>query len=293
MPKMIAVDWGTTRMRAYLLGQNDTILAQIVRADGGMQGVAAGQFPAVLASVIAPWLAEHPHLPVIMAGMVGARNGWVEAAYAKTPASAADVAAQMLAVTRQDGGTAMIVPGVSHKDAAGCDVMRGEETLIFGCAGDGLVVLPGTHSKWAQVLDGKITGFATYMTGELFAFVRGSSILSRLAEEPEDEAGFSLGLAAAQARDGLTHQLFTARSNVLLGAMRGTEVGPYLSGLLIGAEILGARGRFGAATSVTLVAEGQMAALYGQALQFFGISARMITPEQALVAGLAKIRHFL
>jgi len=290
---LIAVDWGTTRLRAYLLGADRTILDRISHANSGMLTVREGQFAATLQGCIAPWLALRPELPVIMAGMVGARNGWVEAPYASAPASAQDLAARMMAVTRADGGEALIVPGVIYVHELQADVMRGEETLIFGCGcDDALVILPGTHSKWAALQGGSITRFSTYMTGEIYAWARQNSILSRLAQEPEDEAGFARGLAAAQEACGLTHTLFLARSTVLAGLMSAHEVGPYLSGVLIGAEIQGALQSFDRQTRIILVADGHIAQLYQQALHVYGLTAQVLAPEDALVAGLAAVQAY-
>ena len=169
------------------------------------------------------------------------------------------------------------------------NVMRGEETLIFGCnAVNATIVLPGTHSKWAETRDGKITRFATYMTGELFALLKGQSILGRLALEPEDRSGFARGLAAARQSGGLTHLLFSARADVLAGALQGQAVGPYLSGLLIGAEIEGARALFDA-SAVIVVADSLLQELYAEAFESFRLVATFISPETALIQGLATL----
>ncbi len=285
----IAIDWGTTRLRAFLLDANGAVLDRINRPDGGMQNVSSGGFGAALQESIALWLQTYHDAPVVMAGMVGSRNGWREAPYARTPASAADLARQMIKVDRADRGIASIVPGVIHEQNGRFDVMRGEETLIFGCkVTDATIVLPGTHSKWAQVRGGKITRFATYMTGEMFALLKGQSILGRLALQPEDHRGFARGLAAARADGGLSHLLFSARADVLAGAMTGEAVGPYLSGMLIGAEIVGARAVFGQGP-VVVVADGVLQELYDEALKGFEIQTVFISPETALIQGLAML----
>jgi 2-dehydro-3-deoxygalactonokinase len=229
---------------------------------------------------------EDGAIQVVMAGMVGSRNGWAEAAYAACPASPASLAGSLLPVTER----VSIVPGVIAHTPGGPDVMRGEETLVFGTGVEtGLVCLPGTHSKWAKVESGALVDFATFMTGEAYGLFRQQSLLSRLAEEPEDIAGYDAGLAASRDPAGLLNRLFQARARVLDGVMGGAAVGPYLSGLLVGSELHGALARYGEVESVALVAEGLVAAHYVAALRSRGITAEIITPERAFLEGLAII----
>ena len=283
--EVIAVDWGTSRLRAFCLGPGGVVLDR-VQAEDGISTVPPGGFPAVLEERCGAWMRQAPEAPVVMAGMVGSRNGWAEAAYATCPASPASLGASMLSVTDR----VSIVPGVIARQAGGPDVMRGEETLIFGTeVADGLVCLPGTHSKWARVEEGAITSFATFMTGESYALYRHHSLLGRLATEPEDLSGFDEGLAAASDEAGLLNRLFQARARVLDGAMSGGRVGPYLSGLLVGAEVAGAFRRYGKRDSITLVAEGVIAAHYVAALRASSVTVEIITPEAAFLAGLSAI----
>ncbi|CAM5775195.1 MFS transporter [Labrys miyagiensis] len=283
--ELIAVDWGTSRFRAFLLDAGGKVLDRI-SAEDGMSTVPAGGFAAVLERNCGTWMKASPQAPVLMAGMVGARNGWAEAAYASCPASPKSLAGSMLKVTER----VSIVPGVIARDESGADVMRGEETLIFGTeVRNGLVCLPGTHSKWAKVEDGAITDFATFMTGETYALFHQHSLLARLATEPEDLTGFDDGLEAAKDGTGLLNRLFQARSRVLAGNMAGEKVGPYLSGLLIGAEIEGAFKRYGSDHTVTLVADGVLAKRYVSALRSYGVGIEIISPERAFLDGLAAI----
>lgn len=281
---LIAVDWGTSRFRAYRLGPDGAVLDRIGALDG-MSTVPAGGFAAVLERHCGAWRHAAPEAPVLLAGMVGARAGWAEAAYASCPAGPADVGAAMLSVAPG----VRIVPGVVAREAHGPDMMRGEETLVFGSGvSTGLVCLPGTHSKWAAVEQGAISGFSTFMTGESYALFRTTSLLSRLAAEPEDPEGFAAGLAAATDPAGLLNRLFQARTRVLDEAMAGSRVGPFLSGLLIGAEIDGALRRYDQ-PAVTLVADGVLAALYEPALAARGIAVTLVAPEAAFLAGLRRI----
>jgi 2-dehydro-3-deoxygalactonokinase len=256
--------------------------------------VAPGAFADTLQAHIGRWLAVAPETPVLMAGMVGSRNGWAEAAYAALPCGAGDLARALLPVVRADGGRAEIVPGVAGPAPSGLpDVMRGEETLAIGAGrSDGFLCLPGTHSKWIEMRAGRIVAFASFMTGESFGLYRQHSIIGRLAEAPAEPMGLEAGAEAALARGGLTHALFSARTRVLAGAMSGRAVESYLSALLIRAEIEGAIGLFPdlpAWGQIGLIAEGTVAAIYEELLAGAGIGVEIIAPETALLAGLSAI----
>lgn len=198
VPRLIAVDWGTTRLRAMLVSETGAIL-DISTADRGIMAVPAGGFPDVLRGVISPWIERHGRIPAVMAGMVGSRNGWLEAPYAQCPASIDDLAERVVRVPF-DITDVLLVPGLSYRDPSGTpDVMRGEETKIAGTGvSTGTIVTPGTHSKWISVRDGVIEGFVSFMTGDFYGALKEHTILGKLAEEPEDPAGFARGLSAAR-----------------------------------------------------------------------------------------------
>ncbi|WP_186417635.1 2-dehydro-3-deoxygalactonokinase [Bosea sp. CS1GBMeth4] len=292
---LIALDWGTTRARAFLIGEDGAVLAKRV-ADRGIQSVPSGGFPAAFAEIAGELRRARPDAAVLLAGMVGSRNGWVEAPYVACPARAEDIAAAGLVVTLDDGTRATVLPGLSYDDGA-FDVMRGEETLIVGLGlADGVACLPGTHSKWVEVEGGRITRFASFMTGEVYGLLREQSILSRLASQPigDDAAeGASRGLAAARRPGGLLNAAFHARSEVLAGRMSGGAVGPYLSALLVAQEIEGARALFGGLANLKLVADGVLAQSYGRALAAAGLDHALVTPEDAFVAGVSRLARDL
>jgi 2-dehydro-3-deoxygalactonokinase len=292
MPRpLIALDWGTTRARAYLISETGDVLERR-SADQGIQSVPAGGFPAAFDAIAGDLQRQAPEAAVVLAGMVGSRNGWVEAAYVPCPASPDAIAAAGLKVALADGTPALILPGLSCDEGA-FDVMRGEETLIVGLGlEDGIVCLPGTHSKWALVEGGRITRFASFMTGEIWGLLRQSSILSRLAEEQSEEGarlGLAAGFAASRRPGGLLNTAFAARSEVLAGRLPGSAVGPYLSALLVGHEIAGALALFGGHDTVHLVADGAMAESYGAGLAAAGLKAVVTTPEAAFVAGIRRL----
>lgn len=285
---LIALDWGTTRARAFLIAEDGTVIDRRI-SDTGIQSVPAGGYPAAFEALAGDFRRAHPQAPVLLAGMVGSRNGWVEAPYVACPASAAEIAAAGLAVDLADGTAATILPGLSV-DADGFDVMRGEETLIVGLGlEDGIACLPGTHSKWAKIEKGRITGFASFMTGEVYGLLRNGSILARLADEPapgDAVLGRERGHRAAGRAAGLLNSAFLARTEVLAGRLPAGAVGPYLSALLIAQEIAGALALLGRPGRVHLVADGIMAEGYGHALAAAGLETEIVTPEAAFAAGV-------
>ncbi len=253
-PALIALDWGSSSFRAYLMSRGVMILDAIETADG-VATVARGAFPDALRRLVGGWLDEHPSLPIIASGMVGSRHGWREAPYVKCPADPRDIAAGLVGVDA-GGRLVHIAPGLSYEDEAGQpDVMRGEEVEILGIAHSGgrLVVLPGSHSKWAIVEDGRVIAFRTFVTGELFSAIRDHTLAGAFARmggpKPLGDAfalGVRRGAAAARGEDctGVIGVLFGARSLPLMGKLAEDDAGNYLSGLLIGAEIVEARRLF-------------------------------------------------
>lgn len=294
-PVCVAVDWGTTRFRAHLVTADGRRIAGVA-SDQGMSRVEPGGFEAVLSQMCAAWLTDHPGLPVVMAGMVGSRNGWREVPYVTCPAGLGEIAAGMVGFAIDGGTRVHIVPGLVTDDAA-ADVMRGEETQILGCGfDDAVVVLPGTHSKWAIVRHGRIETFRTYMTGEFFDLLARRSVLRLLSRPPADPtagaAAFRLGLAAASADGGLLNRAFHARTGVLSGRLSPDDVEPYVSGLLIGSEVAAAAPLAPPDLPIVLVAAGIMADDYRAAIEATGADVALVDPERSFLDGLLRIaRH--
>jgi 2-dehydro-3-deoxygalactonokinase len=237
---MIAIDWGSTSLRAFRLDSEGRVLEQRRSARGVL--AAEGRFAEVLREEIAGW----DDALIVMAGMIGSRQGWFEVPYVDCPAGLDDIAAALHRVRADEfkGREIWIVPGLCTRDDGGAyDVMRGEETQICGVlteldAQRQTVCLPGTHSKRATVADGRIEGFATTMTGELFELLCAHSVLGRLMQPGEHDAGaFAHGVAHAAHAGDLLHHLFAVRTLGLFDALRPTQLRPFLSGLLIGHEL--------------------------------------------------------
>lgn len=291
-PFCAAVDWGTTRFRLWLLGRDGGALAER-RSDEGLSSLAGRDgFPGVLEGHLAA-LGASAELPVIVCGMAGARQGWVEARYLDVPARLDDVVGSAVKVP-DVARDVRILPGIAQRQAERPDVIRGEETKLLGLraqgAAGGLVCMPGTHSKWVSLEGGRVEGFATFMTGELFDLLARHSILARSIEStefgPRDPA-FAAAVAEALARPAeIANRVFAVRPAELLGfAARGAGAAR-LSGVLIGTEIAGAASRFGAFGEALLVAEGKLAALYEAALAVAGKRTRIFDAGQAVRTGL-------
>ena len=229
-PTLIALDWGTSNLRASLLGADGRVL-DTRNAAAGVMAVPERRFAEALLGLCGDWLAAHRGCACIASGMIGSRQGWVEAPYLECPAGPTQAARQLTAVEFGDGHRLHIVPGLRCVGSDGqTDVMRGEETQLWGAdlAAGTCCVLPGTHSKWAWLgADDRIDGFQTWMTGELYALLTQHGILGRLMQfggafaAPAFDDGVRLGL---QHHAELLHTLFAARTAGLMGAAQRRRV---------------------------------------------------------------------
>lgn len=305
-PALIALDWGTSSLRAYLMGPDGALLERRCEP-WGIQHLPEGGFVAAFRGITGDWQNRQPSLPVLAAGMIGSRQGWREVPYVECPADLAAIAARLVAF---DGGcgTVHIVPGLRQGGGLP-DVMRGEETQILGAlaiepelAAASLFVLPGTHCKWADIRAGRVVRFTTYITGELFAVLRDHSLMGRPAHEavaqPADaaaavaDASFRRGLKTAHdsGAEGMTGRLFTTRSLFLNGELSALQTLDYLSGLLIGEEIrsviAGLHGR--PCPPIVLLGAAGLCDRYRVALEEFGID-RVRTLDETGPAGLWQI----
>ena len=238
--ELAAIDWGTSSLRGARLADDGAVLDERVFARGILT-VASGEFGAVFDELFGDWM-RAPDALCLIAGMAGSRQGWIEAPYCACPASAHDVAARLAWVVPE---RIAVVPGLHCERDDVPDVMRGEETQVFGAlrllrVDNAMLVLPGTHSKWVRVEGGRIVAFATAMTGEVYALLRQHSILARTLPA-EDGAfhgeAFDAGVARAMRCPGLLHSAFSVRTLGLFDRMPPLQQGSYLSGLVIGEEL--------------------------------------------------------
>lgn len=294
-PSLIAVDWGTSRLRAALLGTGGKVLAE-AESEDGIGALAAGQHEVAFERLTAGW----PKVPAIMAGMVGSRQGWREAPYVPCPATTADIARGIARFETARGRPVAIVPGIALRAGEG-DVMRGEETQIAGLIAGasefaGTAILPGTHSKWVRIDNGTLVDFQTFMTGELFEVLSQTSFLRHSVSDDGGDLSASPEFALAVRRtavEGLPFLagLFPVRARQLLADVPPADNLAYLSGLVIGGEIAAARatGRLQAGGAIRIVGARSLARAYGKALEIAGLAAETLDGDRLVLAGLADL----
>lgn len=296
-PKSIAIDWGSSAFRAFLLDEHNAIVSRATSSDGVLM-LADKSYEQVIVENCGKWLEAAPDLPIIMGGTIGSRNGWKEAPYVSCNTSVAALAAACVTVDTDAGWHVQIAPGVSGPNFfGGVDVMRGEELQVFGALemqglNDALVCLPGTHSKWCVVKQGKITSLTSFMTGEMFALIRRKSMIGSLLVEDEfDLPSFMDGVAGSGSRAGLLHELFSVRAGILLGNLTCKSAESYLSGLLVGSEIKAAVGAADVGRDVILVGNESLTHRYAAALREHDTISVLVAPDRSFVCGTTLLKH--
>ena len=292
---LIGLDWGTTSLRAHLLDSEGRVLDRGSSAEGILADHVGG-FADTFQRVVGNWLDASPGVPVMASGMITSRNGWVETSYVPVPAGIDELASSLVCFDLSSSRQIHFVCGMEQDPPGGTpDIMRGEETQIVGClsqAGDEeLFVMPGTHSKWVNVRDGRVVRFDTYMTGEVFAVLKEYSILGRLMDAVEGPitAGFARGVSSRLESDAsLLRHIFSGRTLALFDRLDSADIADYLSGLLIGEEVRSAlrdyRTDGGGVPRVTIVGSGALTDRYLAALAHAGIDAAP-APEDAAARG--------
>lgn len=285
---LVTIDWGTSALRGARLDEAGRVLEE-KSAPLGILNVPNGDFAGTFAAQFGDWM-KRPDALCLIAGMAGSRQGWAEAPYASCPAGPAELARHLHWIERD---RIALVPGLCDTQRDVPDVMRGEEVQIFGAmrlAGlaDGLFVLPGTHSKWADVREGKVTGFRTFMTGEAFGLFSQHSILARTLDgnAPLDETAFLQGAARAGNGGGLLHNAFGVRALGLFDRLSPARSASYLSGLLIGEEL--AQQKLQPGVEVMVIGSSALTARYALALGNRGAKVRTFGAE-ATWAGLRSL----
>ncbi|WP_270731008.1 2-dehydro-3-deoxygalactonokinase [Shimia sp. Alg240-R146] len=288
----IAVDWGTSNLRAYAMS-GDAVLAE-AQSDHGMARLEKSEFGPALMTLIADWLGAGV-TDVVACGMVGARQGWVEAPYAAVPS--APLAGHAVQVPGTDARVQVfVVPGLKQEKPA--DVMRGEETQVAGFLArtpnwDGVICLPGTHTKWAHISANEVVSFRTFMTGEMFALLSKSSVLQHSVGDGWDEAAFGDGLSQTLSRpESLAGELFGIRASDLLNATPAAAARARLSGLLLGAELAASK-PYWLGQNIAVIGDAALSEVYAKALKTQGGVATIADCQEMTIAGLSAARNLL
>ncbi|MCX7275718.1 MAG: 2-dehydro-3-deoxygalactonokinase [Burkholderiales bacterium] len=297
-PGWIGVDWGTTHRRGYAITPEGQCIAEADDDQGAL--AARGRYPEALAALLPPLLPQpNADARVVMSGMVGSAFGWQEAPYLGPEVALEELPRHLVAVAGQT--ERYIVPGYCVRNAQGQpDVMRGEETQLLGAVAMGLrngwFVLPGTHSKWVLLRDGRIQQLRTYMTGELFALLSQHGTLAAAAQPAGTEplwsqAAFADGVAAG-GPGALAHQLFACRARVVTGTMPASQAQAYLSGLLIGSELQDVLRDLGSANSADfhLIGSPALAQAYQVAATQLGSRLQLLSPREVILSGFHHIQ---
>ncbi|HEY0288686.1 MAG TPA: 2-dehydro-3-deoxygalactonokinase [Pseudomonas sp.] len=313
--QLIALDWGTTSLRAYRLGERGRVLEQRALSAGIMQlpstprliagALCSDGFELAFDLACGDWLDARPDLPVIACGMVGSAQGWREAAYRETPADVSALSCALVTVRSVRGVDVHIIPGVLQRSVLP-NVMRGEETQVLGVLSmlddqiteaPLLIGLPGSHSKWVRVVKGCIVHFDTFMTGEVYAALSAHTILGRTMQRSDvfDEVAFERGVAVALSPSGAAGPLstvFSCRTLGLIGELAGSAQPDYLSGLLIGHELVALRALLQASgkplPAVILIGSDPLLVRYQRALHDCGFT-QVTLAQQATEHGLWQV----
>lgn len=291
-PALLACDWGTTNLRAWTLDGRGAVVAER-EFPLGVSRLSRDEVAVVFADQVQPAL-DAENIPAILCGMVGSGLGWTTAPYRDCPTTLPDLRRAIIAAP--GAPDVRIVPGVRCAGFNGHgDVMRGEETQLFGwlalhpehAQGRHLVCHPGTHTKWMVVEDGRLTAFATAMTGELFALLTTHGVLAT-DTTPQDNEAFDQGISASGDGAALAARLFTARARVVGGSAAPETSASFLSGLLIGVDVAATPRLLddAAVTDVVLLGDPKLCMLYARALDARGVRTRAFDGEEAAVAGL-------
>lgn len=285
-PDWIAVDWGTSNLRVWAMDKDGNVLAQTT-LEKGMSSLAPNEFEPTLLSVIKPWISSP--IMIVACGMVGAKQGWSEAAYLQTPCNACDTSKIITAPADDLRLSVQILPGISQNKPA--DVMRGEETQLAGLIAenptfDGVVCLPGTHTKWVRISAEEVVNFTTFMTGEIFSLIAEQSVLCHSIGEGWDHDAFDQALSDAISRpEAFASKLFALRAETLLSDLTPNAARARLSGLLIGLELAAAR-QYWLGQNVAIIGTETLAKTYQSALQSQGLRPVLYNAENLTLKGL-------
>lgn len=285
---MIGIDWGETSFQAFRMTEGR--IRDRKTAARGILNIQDGRFGDTLREEIGPWLAAGEH-HVLLSGAIGALPGW-RAPDLPCPAGPARIAAA-LADVAFDWAEVRIVPALSCVESGAVETTR-QSPLIFGAldriGGSGLACVPGRRTLWARLEAGRIAGFATHLTGEVFSAWRSAAVPGRMLRDglPTDLARFDEGVALTARPGGLLNHLAQARSLAAAALVTDAAAASIVWGVLIGYEartVLASRNSGG---MVYVIGHPDLTALHARAIEAAGGMAERLNGE-AVANGLALI----
>ena len=292
LPDWIAIDWGTTHLRAWAMSNTGEII-DMATSDEGMANLSSNAFEPALLSIISGWLPDGKTTTVVSCGMVGSRQGWIEAPYQETPCEPIDNSGLTRVDTIDPRIEFYVIPGIKQKSPA--DVMRGEETQIVGLLAhkpdfDGVACLPGTHSKWVRISAGEVVHFSTYMTGEMFSLLSKKSVLKHsIAVDGWDASAFEEAISDAISKPStVATKLFGLRAQALISDLSPETARAQLSGYLIGLELGGAR-QYWLGQNVVIIGEETISDAYHKAISAQGWAPEKYDAQLMTLAGISSV----
>lgn len=291
----IAIDWGSTNLRAWLYLHGQCV--DTLRSEAGVTRFNGQSAQQVFQQVIAPWRDQQQQhsLPVVMAGMIGSNAGWISVPYLSCPTHLTQVSHQLTAVAEAEPVRAWIIPGLCVDKPDNRNVMRGEETQLIGAYAElpsSVYLMPGTHSKWVQMQGDQVMDFRTMMTGELHHLLLNNSLVGAgLAEQLPDSATFTQGLAQGFNDSNIMRCLFETRAAHVLGRLKRNSVSEWLSGLLIGNEVAQMQQQYplAAGERITVIGNPKLVARYTQALEMAVMPYQVLDGDHAFQSGIRSI----
>ena len=291
---LIAADWGTSNLRVWGIDHRGHVINTINNGKG-MASLIPSEFEPYLISLIESWLPKEGNVkcPIIICGMAGAKNGWKEAAYLKAPCPPINKKKIIQVETYDQRISVSIVPGIMQTSPP--DVMRGEETQIAGYLSknpdfDGIICLPGTHTKWAHISANEIVSFKTFMTGEIFLSLSERSILKTSVQSNDfDSTSFLEAFEDTYSNPVLlSSKLFGLRAADLLENTSTKFLKSKLSGYLIGCELAGAKS-YWLGQNIIMIGNNDLCILYQKALKRLGLNATIENTQNVTLDGLKQI----
>lgn len=292
-PALICGNWGGTSLRIYCLDEKGNLCRDI------RYGKGINQIPKLAQKQ--HWFELTDDLPAahhFICGSAGSNLGWLETGYVGLPATLNSVSSSVQWLDFNEGRVG-IVPGIKAiNPLSEPDTMRSEETEVLGwlaineTSKNRVLCLPGTHNKWVMVEAGAIQQFFTSLTGETFHALNTGTVITRGATAPSRGEAFDQGVSLGLKPEGtLLQKLYSVRARQIDGVLSAQDSSSFMSGLLIGTDIQGAKAHLGDAllSGVTIIGGDTLSESFERALSIAAIPSEQVSSDEVCIAGFAAI----